>query len=271
MALRLGYMSLQTEVKTIFSHFGRSPIEAETYLAALALGSGTATQIAQKTGEGRTKVYFHIKKLVEEGLLRESRKGQRQIFVPLPPSELAARVSRWATDLRSLVPQLESMQKAAAATPIIEVSESRAGYFHVYDEVSSMPNGSFFRVLQGKASLEQELKLLDNETWNTFFTRIVDRDIKTFGLFTKECWGIPKQMLSPENYERMKKRAWDLAIMPESTLKMQQLMFIYQNKVAFLFPETALVMTITHQGIADVLGAAFDALHSFGEKVAPTW
>lgn len=264
-------MSLQSEVKTIFTHFGRAPIEAETYLAALAIGSGTAAQIAQKTGEGRTKVYFHIKNLVREGILKESRKGQRQIYLPLPPRELANTVSRWATDLRSLVPQLEAMQEAAAQTPIIEVSESRSGYFRVYDEVSSMPYGSFFRVLQGKESLEQELKLLDNETWNTFFTRIVDRNIKTIGLFTKECWSIPKQLLSAENYVRMKTRAWDLAVMPESVLKMQQLVFIYQNKVAFVFPETALVMTITHQGVADVLSAAFDALHSFGEKVAPTW
>lgn len=264
-------MSLQTEVKTLFSHLGRSAIEAETYLAALSLGSGTAAQIAQKTGEGRTKVYFHVKKLVQDGLLKESRKGQSQIYLALPPRELSERVSKWATDLREIVPQLEAAQKAAAETPIIEVSESKSGYFHVYDEVSSMPARSSFRVLQGKESMEQELRLLDNDTWNIFFSRIVERNIQTNALFTKESWDVPKNLLSAENYERMKLRKWNLAVMPESTLHMQQLMFIYQNKVAFLFPETALVMTITHQGIADILGATFDALHSFGEKVAPTW
>lgn len=264
-------MSLQAEVKSLFSHFGHSAIEAETYLAALTLGSGTAAQIAQKTEEGRTKVYFHIKNLVREGILKESRKGQRQIYIPLPPRELASTVGKWAADLRGLVPQLEAMQKASVESPLIEVSESRSGYFRVYDEISSMPIGSSFRVLQGKESLEQELKLLDNETWNTFFTRIVERNIQTIGLFTKESWEVPRQLLSSENYDRMKKRSWNLAVIPENTLNMQQLMFVYQNKVAFLFPETALVMTITHQGIADVLGAAFDALHSFGEKVAPTW
>lgn len=264
-------MSLQNEVKILFSHFGRSPIEAETYLATLALGSGTAAQIAQKTGEGRTKVYFHIKNLARDGLLNISRKGQRQIFIALPPSELAERVSRWAIDMRNLVPQLESIQKVSAETPIIEVSESKTGYFRVYDEMSSMSPGSFFRVLQGRKSLEQELKLLDNETWNIFFSRIVERDIRTVGLFTKESWSLPRQLLSTDNFTRMQQRKWNLAILPESVLDVQQLMFIYQNKVAFLFPETALVMTITHQGVADVLGAAFDALHSFGEKVAPTW
>lgn len=30
-------------------------------------------------------------------------------------------------------------------------------------------------------------------------------------------------------------------------------------------------MTITHQGIADILGSTFDALQSFGEKTEPTW
>lgn len=264
-------MSLQTEVKTIFTHLGRSPIEAETYLAALSLGSGTATQIAKKAGEGRTKIYFHVKKLVRDGLLKETRKGQLQVFLPIPPRELAEKVSQWATDLRGLVPQLEAAQKAAAETPIIEVSESKSGYFRVYDEISSMPPGSSFRVLQGKKSMEQELRLLDDETWNIFFSRIVERNIQTNALFTKESWDVPKNLLSAENYERMRLRKWNLAVMPESALQMQQLMFVYQNKVAFLFPETALVMTITHRGIADILGATFDALHSFGEKVAPTW
>ncbi len=264
-------MSLQSEVKTIFTHLGRSTIEAETYLAALSIGSGTAAQIAQKTGEGRTKVYFHIKNLVLEGILKESRKGQRQIYVPLPPRELANIVGKWATDLRSLVPQMEAMQKSAVEMPLIEVSESRAGYFRVYDEVSSIPEGSSFRVMVGKEAIEQELKLLDQDAWNTFFTRIVGRKIKTVGIFTKESMAAPQQHLSPENYEYLNKRIWDLVVMPESVLNLQKLMFIYQNKVAFVFPETALVMTITHQGIADVLGATFDALHSFGEKVAATW
>ena len=264
-------MSLQTEVKNIFTHLGRSTIEAETYLASLSLGAGSAAEIAKQTPHGRTKVYFHIKNLVTDGLLKESRKGQHQIFIPLPPRELTDIVSKWATNLRGLVPQLESMQKANIATPIIEVSESKAGYFKVYDEISSMPEGSSFRVLQGKKSLEEELTLLDQDTWNIFFSRIVDNKIKTNGLFTKECWNIPRQMLSNENFSRMQKRIWNLAILPESTLNVQQLLFIYENKVAFVFPETSLVMTITHQGIADLLASTFDALHSFGEKVEPTW
>lgn len=264
-------MSLQTEVKAIFVNLGRSAIEAETYLAALSLGQGTATQIAQKAGEGRTKVYFHVKKLVRDGLLKETRKGQLQIFIPIAPSELAGKVSQWATDLQSLVPQLEAAQRAAAETPIIEVSESKAGYYKIYNEVSSIPVGSSFRVMIGKEALEQELDLLSHENWNTFFTRIVQRNIKTVGIFTKESLNAPGQKLSQENHALLKQRSWDLSVMSESTLKTQQLMFIYQNKVAFLFPETALVMTITHQGIADILGATFDALHSFGEKVTEVW
>ncbi len=264
-------MSLQTEVRTIFNHLGRSTIEAETYLATLSIGSGTAAQIAQKTGEGRTKVYFHVKKLVRDGLLKESRRGQSQIYFALPPRELSARVSKWATDLREIVPQLEAAQKASAETPIIEVSESKAGYFKIYNEISSIPVGSSFRVMIGKTALEQELDLLSHDAWNTFFTRIVERNITTVGIFTQESLATPGQKLSPDNQILLNQRRWNLSVLPESTLNMQQLMFIYQNKVAFLFPETALVMTITHQGIADILGSTFDALHTFGEKVSPTW
>lgn len=264
-------MSLQNEVKTLFSHFGRSGIEAETYLATLALGSGSAAEIAKRVGESRTKVYFHIKKLAEAGLLKESRKGKRQIFVPLPPKELAGIVTTWATNLRSLVPQLESIQKAAAETPIIDVSESRTGYARVYDDICALPQGSFFRVMQGRASLEDELRILDEQALHQFFAALITRDITTKGVFTKECLEVPKQLMSERNYAGMRKRKSNLSLLPESVLRVQQVMFIYQNTVAFLFPETALVMTVSHQGIADVLAAAFDALHSFGEKVAPMW
>ncbi len=264
-------MHIQKEITRIFSHLGKSEIEAATYLAALAIGSGSAAEIAQKTGEGRTKIYFHIKNLVKDGLLKESRKGQKQIFIPIPPSDLASLVSAWATNLQSLVPQLEALQITTAQTPTIEVSESRTGYFQVYNEISSMPKESTFRVLQGKTSMQQELTLLENETWQIFFTRIIERGIKTKALFTKESKEVPKSLLSQENMLLMQKRAWDLAMLPEATLNTQQLMFIYENKVAFLFPETALVMKITHQGIANTLAATFDALHTFGEKNTPSW
>lgn len=264
-------MGLQGEVKTIFSHLGRSPIEAETYLAILTLGFGTASEIAKKVGEGRTKVYFHIKKLVAEGILHETRRGQRQIFVPLPPSELAATVSKWAMDLRGLVPELEAAQKGAVETPRIEVTESKAGHERIYEELASLPVGSSFRVLQGKESLEQELTALSDETLGRFFSALIKRNIITKGLFTNTCLDVPKSILSAKSYEGMQRRPSNLAVLPEEVLRVEQLMFIYANKVAFLFPEMGLVMTITHQGISDILAATFDALHGFGEKVAPTW
>ena len=259
-------MSLQSEVKTIFTHLGRSTIEAETYLAALSIGSGTAAQIAQKRERAGQSLLSH-QNLVQEGILKESRKGQHKVYVPLPPRELANIVGKWATDLRSLVPQMEAMQKGTVEAPLIEVSESRAGYFRVYDEVSSIPEGTSFRVMVGKKAIEQELQASRSKTRGIpFFTRIVDRKIKTIGIFTKESMTAPQQHLA-RKLRYLNKRIWDLVVMPESVLNLQKLMFIYQNKVAFVFPETALVMTITHQGIADVLGATFDALHSLARRL----
>ncbi len=264
-------MSLQNEIQTIFSHLGRTPIEANLYIAALALGSGTAAHIAKQAGEDRTKSYFHLRKLSADGLLKESRKGQRMLFVPLEPKEFADRVGKLATDLRSLVPQLESMQAGAVETPIIEVTESRAGHKRIYEELSSLPEGTFFRVLQGRKSLEEELRILDEVTLARFFDSLKLRNITTKGIFTKESREIPSKLMSEHNLLEMRERKSDLVLLPESILDLQQVMFIYQNKVAFLFPETSLVMTITHQGITDVLAASFDALHSFGEKVDPIW
>lgn len=259
-------MSMQTEIKTLFSHLGKSTLEADTYLACLTLGSGTAAQIAHKVGDGRTKVYFHIKKLVAEGLLKESRKGRAPIYLPLPPSAFAAKVTDWASDLRTLVPQMESLQSATAHAPLIEISESRIGYMKIYAALSALPTAGIFRVLQGRQSLESELRILDEQTLQHFLQNLIDRQIITKGIFTEEALDVPQQRMSAENLERFNRRPLQVVTIPESVLTLQQVMFIYEQTVAFLFPETALVMTITHQGIADTLTATFDALHHFGKN-----
>ena len=52
-----------SRITQILSNFSFSDIEVEIYLAVLALGRPSASEIARKVGKNRTAVYFHIKKL----------------------------------------------------------------------------------------------------------------------------------------------------------------------------------------------------------------
>ena len=134
-----------------------------------------------------------------------------------------------------------------------------------------MPEGSVFRVLEGKEGLKDELVLLSEEEWRTFFSRIVERKIKTLGLFTEEGLETPSKILDKENMKILQKRIWDLRTLPKLVLPIQNLSLIYGDKVAFLFPETALVVTIKHKGISDFLAATFDGLFRFGKPAIPAW
>lgn len=259
------------QVKTILCEFAFSEFEIDIYLAVLALGPAGIIDVAKKIGKNRTAVYFHIKNLLQKGILKEARKGKRVRFVAMPPAEMADHFSKITTDFRSLVPQLESLFRVEKEVPLIEVTESAKGYFKVYDEISSMPIGSTFRVLEGKKALIAEFALLTEEEWRIFFTRTAERKIETRGIFTKESLRVPQQALSSDNFKNIGERIWHLRTLPEEALPFQQLLFIYGEKIAFLFPDTALVVTIQHKDIATSLAAVFDGLYSFAQIIPHGW
>jgi len=80
------------KINEILKNFSFSQPESEVYIAALGLGKGTVSEIAQKAGVGRTVAYFHIKNLLKRNFLRQLKSGKKLIISPVPPSELAGRL-----------------------------------------------------------------------------------------------------------------------------------------------------------------------------------
>lgn len=257
--------------KELLQHFSFTPDEVDVYLATLTLGKPGVSEIAKKINKNRTATYFHVKKLLDRGIVKETRKGRALRFVALEPSQLAATLERLAVDFKSLVPQLESLREADQETPIIEVLESASGYYKIYDEISSMPEGSTFRVLQGQASLDRELKLMTAKQLSSFFERVIERKIETRGIFTEESLRTPSVILPEKNYNLMGDRIWHLRTLPVSQMPLQQLILIYGDKTAFMFPETSLVVTMKHKRIAEVMRTVFDALFMFARPQKMAW
>jgi sugar-specific transcriptional regulator TrmB len=258
-------------ISEILLHFGFNEQQAEIYQAILKLGQATVTEIAKKSGRKRTVTYFHIKNLIEKGALKQTREGRVLKFVAVKPDELAQQFDRWTTDFKSIVPQLKALKKIDQETPLIEVTDSKRGYYRIYDEISSLPIDAEFRVIEGKEALVSELSLLSPDQWKMFFERIVRRGIVTKGLFTDATLNTPSTHLNKENQELLTKRIWQLKVLTENVFPMQKLAFIYGDKVAFLFPEESLVTTIQHKGIAHIFIAMFDALFALGKTVENPW
>jgi len=260
-----------SQLEEILQQIGLGDIESAVYITALKLENPNSNTIARALSRERNVVYFHIKKLVQKGVLKESRKGKQFKFIPLPPAELVAYFNRRVIDLKSIVPQLESLRVEYKEQPHIEVHESRAGYYGVYDEIASMSPKSTMRVMEGRKSLDLGLDLLTEKEWLEFHTRMAERKIETRGIFTQESLNIPKQKFNVENSKALGERIWHVRILPEDTLHMQDLQFIYGNTVAFLFSETKIVLKITHPDVAAVHRASFDALFQFGIHQKAPW
>lgn len=257
--------------KDLLTHFSLSPQEAEIYLASLTLGTASVVELAKKTGKSRTAIYFHVNHLLQKGLFKETRKGKVVRYLPTPPRDLVERIDGLTTELKSILPLLESLQKVESEKPEISVMESRQGFYQVYDEISSMPKGSVLRVIEGEEAMLGELALLPQAHWQTFFQRIIQRQITTRALFTESALKLPSAKLNKTNIELLQQRLWDIRSVPTTTLPFQKLILLYGSTVAFLLPDTSMVVRIRHQRISEMLQQLFDGLFRFGTPVSAPW
>ncbi|MFA6429699.1 MAG: helix-turn-helix domain-containing protein [Patescibacteria group bacterium] len=265
------YIPNMPQPKDTLAHLNLSPQEIEVYLSFLTVGRAGIAQIAKKLGKNRAGIYFHVKNLLEKRMIKETRSGKALQYVAVPPKDLGERLEQWTGDFKSIIPWLESLRKVDAETPIIEVYDSKQGYFRIYEEISYGPVGSMFRVLEGKEALDAEFSLLPQEQWNIFFSRVKERKIETKAIFTLESADVPVKKLTKKNQLAMSGRVWHLRLVPEAVLPFQQLLFVYGDKIAFMFPRTSLVVTIKHRAIADALAVIFDGLYQLGKPATRGW
>jgi len=260
-----------SNVKELLEHFSLSPQEADLYLLLLKQGSSNVSDLAHIQKKNRAAVYFHLNHLLERGLVKETRVGRRPMYLAMAPKELGTLLDRWTTDFKTLIPELESLQRTENEKPIIEVIEYLAGMKRIYDEVTIQPVASSFLVLEGKKAMRSETQLLSGKEWMTFFRRMIDRRIVTRAVFTQESMQIPKKALSAENQKLMDSRIWDLRTLPESSFPFEQMMMIYGNKAAFYDLESKLLFTLQHPGIVGILRAMFETIHHVAQPVRGGW
>lgn len=251
--------------KQILLRFGLHPIEVDCYLNLLALGSATVSDVAKRIEKSRSLAYFHLKHLKDRGFIEESRRKTILRYVPKPASAVMQLIQSWTDDLRDQLPLLEALRFVDQETPTIHVSESTRGFFDIYEEVAALPVGSIFRVFEGSTAMKGELGLVQPKRWERFFTRMIERRIKTKALFTDSSLKIAQSTLSDTNSALFRKRLWDVRMVDERSLPFQNLVCIYGDKVSFLFPDISLIVSLKHQRIAQTLQIMFDGLFTLGK------
>jgi len=260
-----------TSAAELLTNFNLTGQQAEIYLATLGIGKASVQDIAKKTGKSRTATYFHVDHLLKRGLLKETRQGKVTRFVAAPPREIVSQYDHWTTELKSMLPVLESLQKTGAESPIIEVTDSKSGFYKIYDELSSLPVGGTFYCFEGAEGLANELDLLTQEQWHAFFKRIVERKIGTQLLLTQSALDLPQKKLTKGNLDLVRQRNIQVRAVADSAVPFKKLLLFYGNKTAFLFPELSLVISIEHAGVTGIIKLMFDGLYHQGTETKRSW
>ncbi|MEI7890502.1 MAG: helix-turn-helix domain-containing protein [bacterium] len=120
------------EIKQILEQLGLSGKKADVYLAALELGSSTAIEISKKAGIKRTTCYDIIQDLINYGLISQTHKGKKHLFVGEDPEKIQRNLKNKERLFSEILPQLQSIHNANDSKPKIRFYEGKEGIKEVY-------------------------------------------------------------------------------------------------------------------------------------------
>ena len=112
---------------------GLSEKEAKVYLAALELGPVNIQNLTHKSGIRRSTVYEMLKSLEKQGLVAETVRGKRRIFMASPPESLKNKLKSKEALLNDILPELRSLNNTSAIKPKITYYEGRDGLRQIYN------------------------------------------------------------------------------------------------------------------------------------------
>lgn len=120
------------QIKEFFQKFDIEGKKADVYLAVLELGSGTVIEIARKSEIKRTTCYDILQELEKTGLVYETMKGKKRLFVAEDPEKLRKKIDEKKRILDEFLPELRSIYNVKGVKPKIRFYEGKEGLREVY-------------------------------------------------------------------------------------------------------------------------------------------
>jgi len=122
------------------TELGLTEKEAKTYLAALAAGSASISDIARATGLNRITTYDVIHDLKEKGLMSVMQKAKKKLYIAAEPEALQRLVATKENILKQMLPQLAGMSNATKKKPKILFFEGEHGMIGLYQKTLDAKN-----------------------------------------------------------------------------------------------------------------------------------
>ena len=129
--------------------------EARVYLGLLESGPSSVQNIAKQSGEKRTTVYELIKSLRAHGLVSESRKGKRRLFVAADPAILRESQDEKAQILDEIIPRLSKLVGLAGIAPKVRVFEGIQEIQEAYKDTLRNSEREILTIASSKSIIER--------------------------------------------------------------------------------------------------------------------
>lgn len=123
--------SLEKKLKDI----GLEHKEVIVYSTLLELGEGLVSEIANKSKTERVNTYGILMRLKEKGLVSESQKSGKKVFIANNPTQLATLAEQKFFTIKDALPELMSLYNLVSDKPKIQFFEGIDGLLSIYDDI----------------------------------------------------------------------------------------------------------------------------------------
>lgn len=113
-------------------NFGKK--ETAMYMAALELGTASASAIAKKAGIQRTNFYDLSPRLIDAGLLSRVSKGKKHLFTATEPGSLVEMQEQKLSRLKQILPELKAIHNTSGTKPKILYYDGEDGINLIYED-----------------------------------------------------------------------------------------------------------------------------------------
>jgi len=152
------------ETKEILIKLGLSKEECAVYLALVARGALSVSDLSIRTKLFRPAVYKAIDALKEKNLVSTTPKGKRILFSAAHPEKLSSLLSDLSQKLQEKLPELLSVYEKKEKRPTFTFLEGREGIRSVYKDIITVlkKGDTFYRYSSGSRDKPRNYYVPDN-------------------------------------------------------------------------------------------------------------
>lgn len=244
-------MNTNAPLKKSLISIGFSEKEVDVYIALLALGKGTVSEIARKANINRTTGYDILNTLVNEGLASISGKEPKQEYIAESPDKirdiLNGRLQKEQESLKlaeNLIPQLKSIHNVSGR-PQVRFYEGEEGLIQVYEDTLTS-----HEPIRAYATIEEMHRALPRY-FPAYYRRRAGKGIVARGI-------LPKTPGAIERSKHNKEEAREVALIPPDKYYFSPEICIYDNKVMIASWREKLGIIIESAEFTDAMKKIFE-------------